>query len=165
VYRCDECEFAYDLTQASGSGAAIVEGAASIARALRDTSIDVKSRRDANTWSPLEYGCHLRDVLLVQRERVLMARREDCPSYPPMGRDERAEHDGYADQDPARVAEQLNDAALLFSNVLARLGSDDWQRTMIYNYPTPTERTMEWVALHTEHEIRHHLLDVNRQLS
>jgi len=36
---------------------------------------------------------------------------------------------------------------------------------MIYNYPTPTERTMEWVALHTEHEIRHHLLDVNRQLS
>jgi DinB superfamily len=165
MYQCDDCEFAYDLTKASESGAAIVEGAASIARALRDTSIDVKARREPSTWSPLEYGCHLRDVLLVQRERVLAARREDCPSFPPMGRDERAEHDGYAEQDPARVAEQLNDAALMFANVLARLGPDDWDRKMIYNYPTVTERSMQWVAVHTEHEARHHLLDVNRQLT
>ena len=54
----------------------------------------------------LEYGCHLKDVLLVQRERVLTARRVDRPSFHPIGRDERAEHDGYADQDPADVARQ-----------------------------------------------------------
>jgi hypothetical protein len=165
MYRCDDCEFEYDLSRASESGAEIVEGSAALARALRDTSLDVKTRREASTWSPLEYGCHLRDVLLVQRERALWARRMDCPSFPPMGRDERAEHDGYAEQDPDRVAEQLNDAALMFANVLARLGPDDWDRTMIYNYPTAAERSMQWLALHTEHEVEHHLLDVNRQLT
>jgi hypothetical protein len=162
--RCDECDFTYDLAQASGSGPAIIEGSAALARALRDPALDMRSRRQPDTWSPLEYVCHLRDVLLVQRERALAARRVDTPSLAPMGRDERVEHDGYAEQDPDRVAEQLNDAALMFANVLARLGPDDWERTMIYNYPTATERSMRWLALHTEHEVKHHTLDVNRQL-
>src|SRR4029077_3641040 len=103
--------------------------------------------------------------LLVQRERVLEARRSECPAPTPMGRDERAEHDGYAEQDPYRVATQLEEAAFMFANVLARLGPDDWERTIVYNYPTPTERTLRWVAVHTEHEVRHHLLDIRRQLA
>ncbi len=40
-----------------------------------------------------------------------------------MGRDERVDHDGYADQDPAAVARQLVDAADLFANVLDRLAA------------------------------------------
>lgn len=43
-------------------------------------------------------------------------------------------HDGYADQDPEDVARQLADAAQLFSNVLARLDADDWDRTVIYHF-------------------------------
>ena len=35
----------------------------------------------------------------------------------------------------------------------------------MYNYPTTAERPLQWVAVHTEHEIKHHLLDVNRQLT
>jgi hypothetical protein len=82
-----------------------------------------------------------------------------------MGRDERVEHDGYADQDPARVARQLTEAAHLFANDLSRLGVDDWDlRTVMYNYPTRLERTLRWVAMHTMHEVRHHLLDIRRQL-
>lgn len=103
-------------------------------------------------------------MLLVQRERVLAARRtngHDCAS---MGRDERAEHDGYSEQDPAEVARQLADAAALFSNVLARLSDDDWDRTVIYHYPETHERSLRWVAVHTVHELQHHLLDIRRQL-
>ncbi len=106
----------------------------------------------------------MRDVLLVQRERVLAARRangHDCAS---MGRDERAEHDGYSEQDPAEVARQLADAAALFSNVLARLSDDDWARTVIYHYPETHERSLRWVAVNTVHELQHHLLDIRRQL-
>ena len=40
-----------------------------------------------------------------------------------MGRDERVEHDGYADQDPNDVARQTTDAASLFANVLSRLSA------------------------------------------
>jgi hypothetical protein len=34
----------------------------------------------------------------------------------------------------------------------------------MYNYPKPFERSLRWVAVHTAHEVRHHLLDVRRQL-
>ncbi|HEX4777517.1 MAG TPA: DinB family protein [Acidimicrobiia bacterium] len=143
----------------------ITEAAAVLAEILRDDSADLRSRRDPQLWSPLEYGCHVRDVLLVQRERVLRARREDCPSFAPMGRDERVEHDGYATQDPHDVARQLTDAAALFTNVLDRLGPDDWERDVAYNYPRHMTRSLRWVAVHTAHELRHHLQDVRAQLA
>ena len=163
--RCDGCNFEYDLDQASTAASAIVEGAGELAKILTAAGTDVRTRRDASVWSPLEYGCHVRDVLMVQRERVLAARRSDCPSVDPMGRDERVEHDGYAEQDPVDVARQLTDAALLLANDLSRLSPGEWQRTMMYNYPARFERSLRWVAVHTVHEVRHHLLDVRRQIA
>ena len=56
---------------------------------------------------PLESACHVRDVVLTQRERVLLARRAHIPSAVPMGRDERVAHEGYAEQDAIEVAEEL----------------------------------------------------------
>ncbi len=161
---CAECGFEYDLEQSGLAGASIVEGSLRIGAVLSDPGADVKRRRSPAQWSPLEYGCHVRDVLLVQRERVLLARREACPSLTPMGRDERVEHDGYSEQVPADVARQLEESARLFANVLARLGDRDWDRTLIYNYPEPTERSLRWVAIHTLHEVIHHRMDVARQL-
>ena len=161
--RCDECGFEYDLATAPAAGSAVVEGVGEVV-ALLDSG-NPRPRRTPPTWSPLEYGCHLRDVLLVQRERVLAARRTDRPSFDPMGRDERVEHDGYIDQDPADVERQLTDAADLFANVLSRLGPTDWDRTVMYSYPAPFERSLRWVAVHTVHEVRHHLLDVRRQVA
>jgi hypothetical protein len=164
--RCHECGFEYDLSQAGDAGPAIVDLAAVLAGALgRAGDADVRTRARPQTWSPLEYGCHVRDVLLVQRERVLAARRVDRPSSEPMGRDERVEHDGYAEQEPAEVARELMDAARMFANVLSRLGPDDWDRTLMYSYPQPGERPLRWVAVHTVHELRHHTLDVRRQLA
>jgi len=130
---------------------------------VADPAHDVRRRREPSTWSVLEYGCHLRDVLLVQRERVLDARRNESPSFRPMGRDERVDHDGYAGQDPVAVARQLTDAAALFANVLDRLGPD-WDRTIVYNYPVRADRSLRWVAVHTVHECQHHLQDMGRQL-
>ena len=82
-----------------------------------------------------------------------------------MGRDERVDHDGYAEQEPEDVGRQLTDAAQMFSNVLDRLGTSDWTRSVIYNYPEPHERSLQWVAVHTVHEVHHHLLDIRRQLA
>jgi hypothetical protein len=73
-------------------------------------------------------------------------------------------HDGYAEQEPEDVARQLADAAQLFSNVLARLAVDDWDRTVIYHYPETREQSLRWVAIHTLHEAQHHLLDIRRQV-
>lgn len=161
--ECAECGFRYVVEEAPAAAGAIADGTAELA-ALLVRRGEVRRRREPGRWSPLEYGCHVRDVLLVQRERVLLARRVMSPSFAPMGRDERVEHDGYSAQDPGDVARQLSDAAQLFSNVLARLGPEDWERTVVYNFPEPLERSLGWVAVHTVHEVRHHLLDVQRQI-
>jgi hypothetical protein len=162
VDRCEECGFEYDLDQAQSAGAAIVEGGEEMAAILGGAG-DLRRRPDPETWSPLEYGCHLRDVLLVQRERVLAARRVVRPTFDAMGRDERVDHDGYGEQEPGDVARQLVDAARLFANVLSRLGPEDWERVGIFPYPQPAERPLMWLARHTLHEVRHHLMDVRRQ--
>ena len=124
----------------------------------------VARRPDPDTWSILEYGCHVRDVLLVQRERALLALRVDEPIVVAMGRDERVAADGYSEQRPADVARQIGDAALMFAGVLARLDAQSWQRTMIYGYPQPASRSLAWVAVHTLHEVVHHLGDMQRQV-
>src|ERR1700722_11913258 len=40
-------------------------------------------------WSVLEYACHMSDVLLVQRERDVLAPVAERPVVTPMSRDER----------------------------------------------------------------------------
>jgi hypothetical protein len=161
---CAGCGFTYDLRQAATACDDICAAAAEVVALLCDSGIDTRLRARPDLWSPLEYGCHLRDVLLVQRERVLAARRVNGADCASMGREERAEHDGYNEQDPIEVARQLGDAATLFSNVLARLAADDWDRTVVYHYPETSERSLRWVAVHTAHELQHHLLDIRRQL-
>jgi hypothetical protein len=161
MYRCETCGFAYDLDLADGAAERILAGVLELGDVVR--SLDEPARRpEPATWSPLEYLCHVRDVLLVQRERVLQARREDTPSFAPMGRDERVDHDGYAEQDPEDVIRQAADAASMFTNVLARLGEGDWERRVTYNFPTPMERLLRWVAVHTVHEVEHHLGDARQ---
>jgi DinB superfamily len=162
--QCADCGFVYDLSGSAAVVRGIPERITGVVSILRDRDIDVRSRRRPDVWSPLEYGCHLRDMLLVQRERVLAARRTDRPDCSPLGRDARVLHDGYADQEPEDVARQLADAAQLFDNVFARLSPDDWDRTVVYHYPETCERSLRWVAVHTMHEAQHHLLDIRRQV-
>jgi hypothetical protein len=164
VERCEQCGFEYREARAAEADRAIGDGAAALAAILELGGSDLGARREPARWSPLEYACHVRDMLLVQRERLLAARRRDRPLAEPMGREERVELDGYAGQHPADVARQLRDAAQLFGNDLARLGEADWDRRIIYTYPHRAERSLRWLAIHTLHEVRHHLLDVRAQL-
>jgi hypothetical protein len=160
---CEICGFVYDLTSALRAGDAILHESDVLAAIVESGGEELARRSTPTTWSVLEYCCHVRDVLLVQRERVLLARRTVRPAVVTMGRDERVEHDGYAQQHPVDVARQLRDAASLFAGVLARFDDQTWDRTLIYNYPERTERDLAWVAVHTQHEVHHHLADVRAQ--
>ncbi|WAJ46031.1 DinB family protein [Mycobacterium sp. Aquia_216] len=162
--ECAQCGFVYDLSRAATAGDAITERVGTVVTILRRRDVDLRSRRQPAQWSPLEYGCHLRDMLLVQRERVLAALRVDRPDCTAMGRDERAVHDGYADQEPVDVARQLADAAQMLGNVLGRLSDGDWNRTVRYHFPETSERSLRWLAVHTAHEAQHHLGDISSQL-
>jgi hypothetical protein len=164
VETCEECGFELDERRALEAGPEIVEGAVRLAQLLNSPTPDFVSRREADTWSPLEYACHLRDVLIVQRERMLLGLREDRPAPPMMGSEDRVIRDGYAEQQPSDVARQLTDSARLLANVMARISEPDWNRQVRYVGYHPEERSLRWVAVDTWHEMRHHSLDIERQL-
>jgi DNA segregation ATPase FtsK/SpoIIIE, S-DNA-T family len=161
VDRCAECGFDYD-------------GAVDVPAALRSFAPQYRSRlldTDAahlrahpveGVWSALEYGCHFRDVLRTQRERIDLILAEDCPTLTPMGRDERVTRDRYNEQDPATVAGELEAAADALAAAFATLTPEQWERTAIYNYPTAAERSLVWIGRNTVHEGGHHLLDIDR---
>ena len=116
------------------------------------------------SWSALEYGCHVRDVLRFQRERVALAQSEEAPPFASMRPEERAVRERYNDQDPLVVADGVVIAARLFSQALEALDDRGWERTGIYPWPAPEVRTVEWVARWTAHELAHHLFDNHRLL-
>jgi hypothetical protein len=162
--HCDACGFRYDEVDPDSAAARLRVEAVRVAELLGAPAEVLARRPEPSTWSALEYACHVRDVLLVQRERVLLARREVHPQVVPMGRDERVEHDGYDTQRPGDVARQLLDAAAMLAHVLDRLDADGWARTLGYQYPEPATRTVEWLASHTVHELVHHGGDVERAI-
>jgi DinB superfamily len=117
------------------------------------------------SWSALEYGCHVRDVLGFQRARVRQAQAEDVPAFTSMRRDERAIEERYNDQDPRAVAQQLSQAAHALAATLSGLDDAGWQRTGVYPWPTREVRTVEWIGQRTVHELAHHLFDCQRLLT
>ena len=126
--ECNICGFVYDLESITDVAPKIVATAAQLSAIVAAEYPIATHRPDAETWSILEYGCHVRDVFLVQRERVLLALRVDEPHVVAMGRDERVKDDGYNGQRPADIARQIGDAALMFTGVLDRLNEESWQR-------------------------------------
>ena len=115
-------------------------------------------------WSALEYAGHVRDVILVQRDRAVLARVEDRPSFAPMWREHRIEICRYADESPDAVLAYIDMAGALCATVFAGLDAATWARPLVYNYPEPSERDMAWLGRHTVHEGLHHLGDVRRVL-
>ena len=112
-------------------------------------------------WSPLEYGCHVRDVLRLYDYRLVLMLTEDDPLYPNWNQDDTAIADRYDTQDPAAVAGELLAAA---ETIAARFGTVTgplWER--------PGRRsdgaafTVETFARYFIHDPIHHFFDVTAQ--
>lgn len=161
--HCDECGFRYDELDVSQIGATIRSFGDRYRTEVADTGLDqvVAARRpEAAVWSVLEYLCHIRDVLLVQRDRAVWALVDDRPAFPPMYREERVDLLRYAQQPVQHVVTELMLAAHLCATVFDGLSAEQLDRLLVYNYPTPTEHDIAWLGRHTVHEGEHHLLDV-----
>jgi S-DNA-T family DNA segregation ATPase FtsK/SpoIIIE len=163
--QCAECGYVYDAT-ASAFSSRLASYAQRYVDAL-DGHADaaLRTRPDPDTWSALEYTCHVRDVLLVQRDRLYVALVADDATWPPMYRDARPSLARYNEQDPAAVLRQLGVATELAAQAFGVLDEDQLARTFTYNYPAPAEHTVLWLGRHTVHEAEHHLKDVGRVLT
>ena len=166
--RCVDCDFSYDELAEDAVVLAVRQVAGQFAARLDPSQVPdvahelrLRAHPIAGVWSALEYACHVRDVLLVQRARIHQAQVEERPEFTPMGREERVERDRYNEQSPATVAAELQDAARAFADDLDALDPAGWQRSGFYSWPEREERTVAWIAVHTVHELVHHLQDMD----
>ncbi|MDQ1394998.1 MAG: hypothetical protein QOG64_257 [Acidimicrobiaceae bacterium] len=158
---CAGCGFVYDDI-AAGDIAPMLGGLAARWRTFL-TGMDAAAARrrpSPAVWAPLEYACHVRDVLLTQRDRVIVALAEDTPTFAPIYRDQRVAWARYDQEDVNAVADHIAMAAHLLATVLSSLTPEQLARPCVYNYPEPSVRDVAWIGRHTVHEAAHHLADV-----
>jgi hypothetical protein len=72
---------------------------------------DPRLRPDPGTWSALEYGCHVRDVLRLYEERLTLMLTRDGPQFLNWDQGATAVEGRYGAQDAAVVAGELATAA------------------------------------------------------
>ena len=156
----------YDESGYPKAGSGIARASETTALLLRQANDrSVRARPAPGQWSALECACHLRDVLIVQRERVLAALRGFGHDRIAMGRDQRVDDDRYNEQDLGNVATQVEQAAILFVSLLERLHDAEWDLEVSYLFPDASLRSLRWVAVHTAHEVTHHLHDIRTLLN
>jgi hypothetical protein len=158
---CADCGFIYAQTREELLAWLRSDLDAFVARFEGIDASRVRLRPDPDTWSPLEYACHVRDVLRVMAERIELAQREFEPTFTPMRRDERVVEDRYNEQDPAVVALEIAKAGDALVGQLQSLDDAGWARRGTYNYPEPALRDVTWITANTVHELYHHRRDLN----
>ncbi|MBA3529626.1 MAG: DinB family protein, partial [Propionibacteriaceae bacterium] len=111
--RCEDCGlFAGEVDVAEIAGRAEVAAAEWVQ--ILTSSPAVTSRPQPDVWSPLEYGAHVRDVFLLFDARLALMLVEDEPTFDNWDQDETAIAEGYSEQDPDEVADELAEAAQRF---------------------------------------------------
>lgn len=119
---------------------------------------DARLRPDDHTWSPLEYGAHVRDVHRVYGERLQRYLHEENPEFRDWNQDEAAIAGRYSEQDPSVVAAELVAAAGEVASGFERVPDDAWNRPA--SRSDGVRFTLESFARYYLHDVVHHLWDV-----
>ena len=113
----------------------------------------------------LEYGAHVRDVLLTIRDRLVIGLVEDNPGFKSLWRDERVNLGLYRTDTPAAVVQELEAATAMFLRLFAEIDPASLGRVVQYGFPDSTTRTLEWMGQQAVHEVEHHLGDIQENLA
>lgn len=116
-------------------------------------------------FSPMQYGAHVRDILRVYGDRILIMLEEDDPVFPQFNPDEGV-WEGYNRLGRDELADDLEAQARRLTTILEGLQPAQWSLTMtrdggsdgVYRF------TVAGLASYAVHEAHHHLLDANGTL-
>jgi len=155
---CPECGFDASTLLRTELAALVQRSAASFRAAL---AADNAAQRPApDVWSPLEYGCHVRDVCTRFGERLALMLAEDDPQFANWDQDETALADRYWTQQPAVVSAELAEAASGIADAFAAVPAGAWDR--------PGRRsngsvfTVDTLGRYFAHDLVHHAHDIGR---
>jgi hypothetical protein len=119
---------------------------------------EVAKRPRPDKWSPLEYGCHVRDVFRLYEYRLRLMLDQDDPLFPNWDQDATAIEQRYDQSDPQTVAAELAAAASQLAASFDNVTGATWQR--------PGRRsdgvsfTIDSFARYLIHDPIHHVYDV-----
>ncbi len=119
---------------------------------------DAHRRPDAGTWSPVEYGCHVRDCCRVFGDRLTLMLEQDDPLFANWDQDVAAVRGRYAEQDPAQVADDLQRNAEAIATAFGQVAGEQWRRTG--RRSNGSAFTVASLARYFVHDPVHHLHDV-----
>jgi hypothetical protein len=154
---CPECGFDVQSIPPEHVAALLLANAVAWRTVLAGPG-EVRKRPHPDIWSPLEYACHVRDVCRLYTQRLELLLTHDDPTFPNWDQDATAIADRYAEQDPARVSDELTAAAGQLAADLAAVPVGGWQRTGTRG--DGATFTVESFVRYFIHDPVHHLYDV-----
>ncbi|MCU1371399.1 MAG: methyltransferase type 12 [Ilumatobacteraceae bacterium] len=146
---CDHTDVA-DLLRANAADWVALHAAGRIA----------PGRPDPQTWSSLEYACHVRDVFARFDQRLSLMLDEDDPLFPNWDQDATAEEERYDEQDPDVVIADLAANAEVITARLDTISGAQWDRTG--RRSDGSNFTVASISRYLVHDPVHHLWDVSR---
>ncbi len=153
---CPDCGFdgpAFDVTTV---GASIRANADQWVAVLGRP--DSARRPDDSTWSPLEYGCHVRDVYELFNARLGLMLDQDDPQFANWDQDVTAVEQRYDLQQPDIVGAQIVTAAGVIADRFDDVSGAQWHRTG--RRSDGATFTVDSFARYLLHDPVHHLWDV-----
>jgi len=154
--RCPECGIAAGDVGPDRLVDALRQAIAPWPTVLQRPRTDERPRPD--TWSPLEYACHVRDVCRVFDGRLHLMLDRDDPPFDDWDQDAASVSGRYADQDPTRVASEITQSGEELATSYGLVDGDLWQRTG--QRGGGARFTVLTLGQYCLHDLVHHLHDV-----
>ena len=121
---------------------------------------ELTRREQPETWSPVEYGSHVADVMDLFQERIFLMVSEDSPTFPSFDPDAAAAT--YVGRTPEEVADRIEGAGNRLGQVFESLDPALWARTG--QRGDGAAFTVLSIGRYLLHDDLHHLFDVRRFL-
>ena len=120
---------------------------------------DAAERPDDETWSALEYACHVRDVFSLFDQRLNLMLDDDDARFENWDQDLTAIEKDYAGADPAVVSAELTAEGQQVAESFAGVRQAEWGRKGLRS--NGSEFTVLTLAQYFLHDVVHHLHDVD----
>lgn len=157
---CDVCGFEWDSLDATAVPLRLRAAATGIGEVLARFDPERPVARAPGTWSVLEYGGHVRDVLFNLRDRIVLGLAEDNPVPKQMNSQLRIDAGLYAADDRSTLTTEIRVAGDLLARTVEALTEQQLSRPIFYGWPVAATRTLLWVGAQAVHEAEHHLADL-----
>ncbi len=162
---CEDCGFVWEVIAREEVTKRTRVAADNMVALLASADRNATERPEPHRWSTVEYGAHVRDVLITMRDRLVIGLVEENPGFKPMYRDERVDLGLYSSDTAADVAKEVDAAAAMFVRLFTAIDPSLLHRPVLYGFPGPIPRTLLWMGQQAVHETEHHLTDIRENIS